>query len=152
VLSFSPASVAAPAHTPRAQLTPLELSFIAPDHAPDVVLRRLAILLALKSAYIRAIGQPLGFDWSRLEFDVPSERVIGDGAPLTGWEFRLFRAALGVQRSGTKRDEAYQCAVAFFRGTPETRFVWGDDKAELDGWVQFINVDQMVNVIPKMMD
>ncbi|KAI0026775.1 hypothetical protein K488DRAFT_91887, partial [Vararia minispora EC-137] len=95
---------------------------------------------------------PLGFDWSRLEFNIPDESCMGDAAPLTGWEFRLFKATVGVQRAASLKEETYQCAVAFFRGTPDTTFVWSENKAELDAWVQFINVDQMVNVIPKMMD
>ena len=65
------------------------------------MLKRLCILLALKEAYIKAIGQPLGFDYTRLEFDVPNSRVTGDGNPIVGWEFRVFGAKLGVAR-GTK--------------------------------------------------
>ena len=61
------------------QLTPLEQSFIAPDLGEEVVMRRLCVLLALKQAYIKAIGQPMGFDWSRLEFNIPQKTASGDG-------------------------------------------------------------------------
>ncbi|TFK48181.1 hypothetical protein OE88DRAFT_1664593 [Heliocybe sulcata] len=132
------------------KLTPLELSFVSPDLADDVIIRRLSILLALKQAYIKAIGQPIGFDWSRLEFNIPEESAKGDGAPLQGWEFRLFKAVLGVVRRGVLIEENYQCVSAFFRGTKESKFIWHDNQKDLESWVQFINVDQMVKVIPKL--
>lgn len=47
------------------QLTPVEMSMMTPDLGDDVVLRRLCLVLAFKQAYIKAIGQPIGFDWSR---------------------------------------------------------------------------------------
>ncbi|KIJ96140.1 hypothetical protein K443DRAFT_10826 [Laccaria amethystina LaAM-08-1] len=43
--------------------------------------------LATKDAYIKAIGQPIGFDYSRLEFNVGNKRAFGDGHILGGWEF-----------------------------------------------------------------
>jgi 4'-phosphopantetheinyl transferase len=60
-------------------LTPLELSFISPDQPDEVILRRLCALLTLKQAYIKAIGQPMGFDFSRLEFNIPAQTAHGDG-------------------------------------------------------------------------
>lgn len=134
------------------KLTGLEMSFLAPTLGDEVVLRRLCILLALKSAYIKAIGQPIGFDWSRLEFNISEETCSGDGQPLTGWEFRLYKAHLGVQRRGILVEESYQCVTAHFRGTPDSKFVWQDNNKDLESWVQFINIDQMTNVIPKLTD
>jgi 4'-phosphopantetheinyl transferase len=134
------------------QLTELELTFLSPNLGDEVVLRRLCILLALKSAYIKAIGQPIGFDWSRLEFNISEETCSGDGQPLTGWEFRLYKAHLGVQRRGILVEESYQCVTAHFRGTPDSKFVWQDNNKDLESWVQFINIDQMTNVIPKLTD
>jgi len=134
------------------KLTELELSFLTPSLGDEVVLRRLCILLALKSAYIKAIGQPIGFDWSRLEFNISEETCSGDGQPLTGWEFRLYKAHLGVQRRGILVEESYQCVTAHFRGTPDSKFVWQDNNKDLESWVQFINIDQMTNVIPKLTD
>jgi 4'-phosphopantetheinyl transferase len=130
-------------------LTPLEMTFIS-NEPDDVVLRRLCILLSLKHAYIKAIGQPLGFDLSRLEFNIPEETARGDDHPLEGWEFRLFKSQLGVLRSGRIIEESYQCACAFFRGSKESKFIWHNSQKELEGWVQFINIDQMVKVIPKL--
>ena len=157
----------------------------------EAVLRRLTILLAMKQAYIRAIGQPLGFDWSRLEFDVPAKTARGDDLPLTGWEFRVFTAKLGVLRgpqhagsaassaapspnvgmtnggqmtmhhqpppppppmSADQRivEETYVCCVAFFRGTRESKFDFQESSEQLESWVQFINIDQMLKVVPKL--
>lgn len=138
--------------TPSLQLTQLELSFLSSSLGDEVVLRRLCILLALKSAYIKAIGQPIGFDWSRLEFNISEETCSGDGQPLTGWEFRLYKAHLGVQRRGILVEESYQCVTAHFRGTTDSKFVWQDNNKDLESWVQFINIDQMTNVIPKLTD
>jgi len=143
-------TVAAYAESHAHKLTPLELSFISNDQGDEVVLRRLCILLSLKQAYIKAIGQPIGFDWSRLEFNIPDETARGDDHPLEGWEFRLFKSQLGVLRSGRIIEESYQCACAFFRGSKESKFIWHNTQKDLDSWVQFINIDQMVKVIPKL--
>jgi 4'-phosphopantetheinyl transferase len=115
-----------------------------------VILRRLSILLSLKAAYINAIGQPIGFDWSRLEFNIPERFARGDGHPLQGWEFRVFRAELGVVRGDELVRESYQCATAFFRGTSESKFVWQENQKDIESWVQFLNIDQMIKVIPKL--
>ncbi|KAI0920730.1 hypothetical protein AcV5_010403 [Taiwanofungus camphoratus] len=134
------------------KLTPLELTFVKPDEGDDVVLRRLCLLLALKQAYIKAIGQPIGFDWARLEFNIPKESASGDGLLLQGWEFRVWQAQIGIERNGTVVKESYQCACAFFRGTKESRFIWQRERKELESWVQFINLDQLINVVPKLTD
>jgi 4'-phosphopantetheinyl transferase len=123
---------------------------MAAEQGEETVLRRLTILLAMKQAYIRAIGQPLGFDWSRLEFDIPSQTARGDDLPLTGWEFRVFNAKLGVLRGGALVEEQYVCCVAFFRGTRESRFDFHESMEQLESWVQFINIDQMLKVVPKL--
>ncbi|KAJ7759468.1 hypothetical protein B0H14DRAFT_384577 [Mycena olivaceomarginata] len=132
------------------KLTPPEMQSIALELGGKVVLRRLCILLALKAAYIKAIGQPAGFDWARLEFDIPLEAARADGHPLQGWEFRIFRASLGVARKDVLVEEHYQCVCAFFRGAKDSTFMWHKSAKDLESWVQFINVDQMVNVIPKL--
>nr|VWO96978.1 4'-phosphopantetheinyl transferase (EC (Colibactin biosynthesis phosphopantetheinyl transferase ClbA) (Putative 4'-phosphopantetheinyl transferase) [Ganoderma boninense] len=136
------------------QLTPLEQSHIAPDLGEEVVMRRLCVLLALKQAYIKAIGQPMGFDWSRLEFNIPNKTATGDGRPLAGWEFRVWSSDLGfpLQETEGHHRQKYQCAVAFFRRTRETRFVWQTDAKDLESWVQFITLDQLLNVADKLVE
>ena len=131
------------------QLTELEKEaiFNKPD---EVALRRLAIILALKQAYIKAIGQPLGFDWSRLEFNIEERTATGDGNMLIGWEFRIFKANLGVIRRNRLYEEQYQCVCAFYRGHRHVRYIWQETSKELAEWVQFINIDQMLKVLPKL--
>ncbi len=108
--------------------------------------------MVLKQAYIKAIGQPLGFDLSRLEFNFPGASARGDGYPLQGWEFRVWQAHIAVKRDGQLVEERYQCASAFFRGTDESTFIWQRDARQLDSWVQFLTVDQLITVLPKLSD
>jgi len=167
------ATVAAYVESLAHKITPHEQSLMSAEPNEDAILRRLTILLAMKQAYIRAIGQPLGFDWSRLEFDVPNRSARGDDLPLSGWEFRVFTSKLGVLRgpntgansaapspavgkdptpSGDQRllEETYVCCVAFFRGTRESKFDFHETTEQLESWVQFINIDQMLKVVPKL--
>ncbi|KAL0952595.1 hypothetical protein HGRIS_006850 [Hohenbuehelia grisea] len=143
-------SVAAYVESLSHKLTPIELSMMTPDLGDEVVLRRLCTVLALKQAYIKAIGQPIGFDLSRLEFNIPNQTAMGDGHPLDGWEFRIYQASLGVARRDKLVEEKYQCVCAFFRGSLKSNFIWHDNQKELESWVQFINIDQMIKVIPKL--
>ncbi|KII84150.1 hypothetical protein PLICRDRAFT_46512 [Plicaturopsis crispa FD-325 SS-3] len=132
------------------KLTARELSHLSEEISDDHIMRRLCILLALKSAYINAVGQPVGFDWSRLEFNIPEQTVSGDEQPLSGWEFRIFKASLGVVRGEGAIEEEYQCATAFFRASQETTFIWDATREDVERWVQFLNIDQMIKVIPKL--
>ncbi|THH33354.1 hypothetical protein EUX98_g808 [Antrodiella citrinella] len=119
----------------------------------ETIMRRLSILLSLKEAYIRAIGQPLGFDLTRLDFDIPQMTANGDGKSLFGWEFRTWQAHIEVMRpDGTAEEERYQCASAFFRGITGIQFVWQKDAKELESWVQFLTPDQLMAVMPKLKD
>ncbi|KAJ7123703.1 hypothetical protein C8R44DRAFT_831279 [Mycena epipterygia] len=131
-------------------LTPTEMQLIAPELGDEIVLRRLCIILTLKQAYIKAIGQPTGFDWARLEFNIPAETALGDRLPLQGWEFRVFKASLAVARKDMLVEEHYQCVCAFSRGIKDSTFVWHETARDLVSWVQFINIDQMVKVILKL--
>jgi 4'-phosphopantetheinyl transferase len=129
------------------KLTPPEMQSIALELGGEVVLRRLCILLALKAAYIKAIGQPAGFDWARLEFDIPLEAARADGHPLQGWEFRIFRASLGVARKDVLVEEHYQCVYAFFRGAKDSTFVWHKSAKDLESWVQLVSRRQTLQTI-----
>jgi hypothetical protein len=88
------------------------MTFLNPELGDEVILRRLSILLSLKAAYIKAIGQSTAFDWSRLEFNIQSESACGDDHLLQGWEFHMFKAQFGVQcMGGVMLKESYQCAL-----------------------------------------
>jgi len=132
------------------KLTQLELATITESASDEAMLRRFCMILTLKQAYIKAIGQPMGFDYSRLEFNIPERKAVGDGHPLQGWEFRIWQANLGVARKNKLVKEDYQCACAFFRGTAESRFLFYESTEQLNTWVQFLNIDQMVKIIPKL--
>lgn len=74
------------------QLTPREYDALADTAGSDSdILRRLCIIIALKQAYLSAIGQPIGFDMRRLDFDIPNNKAWGDGEPLQGEFFFLPR-------------------------------------------------------------
>jgi len=123
------------------------------ESADETIMRRLSILLTLKEAYIRAIGQPLGFDFTRLDFDIPKMTANGDGKALYGWEFRTWQACIEVLRpDGSTEEQRYQCASAFFRGIHNIHFVWQKDAKELESWVQFLTPDQLMAVMPKLTD
>jgi len=145
-------SISAFAESEYHKLTPLEISFIPNEVGEQTILRRLCLILALKQSYIKAIGQPIGFDLSRLEFNLPGESASGDGHALQGWEFRIWQAHIAVMKDGEVSEEWYQCAAAFFRGTEHTKFIWQKTPKELESWVQFLNVDQLITVLPKLAD
>ncbi|KAF7321173.1 hypothetical protein HMN09_00205500 [Mycena chlorophos] len=154
LVAVDPRGVSIPAYIESMahKLTVKELASLERETGgEDVALRRLCILLSLKAAYIKAIGQPDGFDWARLEFDIPNKKATGDGHPLLGWEFRVFSANLGVARKDHLFEERYQCVCAFFRGTKESTFIFHESVSDLENWVQFINIDQMIRVVPKLM-
>lgn len=92
----------------------------------------------------------MGFDYSRLEFNVPEGKAWGDNHPLHGWEFRLWTTSLGVIRGPHLVQESYQCASAFFRGSKESSFIWKDENNPLDKWVQFTSVDVLIKILPKL--
>ncbi|KAG9094900.1 hypothetical protein FRC06_010353, partial [Ceratobasidium sp. 370] len=118
------------------KLTPLEMSFLTPDLPDEVKLRRLYILWTIKESYTKALGQPIGFDFARIECDIPKRVIRVDGEPLQGWEFRLFRAHTGVLRAGALIEESYQCTTAIYRGGQPTRLLWDQDEGgDTDKWL-----------------
>lgn len=96
----------------------------------------------------------MGFDWSRLEFNIPEKTASGDNTPLSGWEFRVWQAQVGGPIPGQSEgyQEDYQCAAAFFRGQQPTRFIWQTESKDLESWVQFITLDQLLNVVDRLVE
>ncbi|KAH7333611.1 hypothetical protein B0J17DRAFT_676082 [Rhizoctonia solani] len=131
------------------KLTPLELTFLDPSHTDEVKLRRLYILWTLKESYTKALGQPIGFDFSRIECDIPHRQIRVDGEPLLGWEFRLFRANTGVLRKGALIEESYQCTTAIYRGGNTTKLLWEHEEGvgEGDKWLRFVRVEDLVHYV-----
>jgi 4'-phosphopantetheinyl transferase len=124
----------------------MTVSELASPKDPDEnsTLRRLCILFSLKDACMRGIRQPI-------DFDVVNSKAQVDSLPLVGWEFWVFKANLGVARGSKIAHDQYKCVCAFYRGpNAETKFVWHQTPRELESWVQFINIVQMVKVFPKL--
>lgn len=129
-------------------------------------LNRLFVIWTIKESYIKALGQPPGFDFSRVEARIPDEEIYVDGKRLTGWEFRLFKSNVGVLRTansvfreyrnqagippanpGTLQTEIYQCCMTIYRGSELNKciFKWSEQSGELDKFLRFVTLDAMVN-------
>lgn len=126
------------------KLTHNEKTLLDTESQDEVVLRRLCIILTVKSAYVKALGQPLGFDYGRIDCDIPNEIIRIDGKPLKGWEIRLFKSNLGVVRKGLLIEETYQCSTAMYRNLDKTIFVWEEDRKEMTSWCHFIPIDTVL--------
>lgn len=132
-------------------------------NADEVLLRRLLIILTIKSAYIKAIQQPSGFDYRRMECLLPTQTFKVDGQELVGWEIRLFKANLGIQRKDLLVEEVYQCCAVIYRGVPggtggggipggvgigaggkKNKIYWNDREGEATEMLNFLKVDQIV--------
>lgn len=135
-------------------------------NADEVLLRRLLIILTIKSAYIKAIQQPSGFDYRRMECQLPTQTFKVDGHELIGWEIRLFKANLGIQRKELLVEEVYQCCAVIYRGVPgaaglnnpataaamqaafppgkRNKIYWNDREGEATEMLNFLKVDQIV--------
>ncbi|EJD35895.1 hypothetical protein AURDEDRAFT_117233 [Auricularia subglabra TFB-10046 SS5] len=131
------------------KLAPKEETYVVPALPTEVKIRRLCIMLAVKEAYTKAIGQPPGFDLSRITVDVPHQLLV-DGRPQFGWEIRLFRANIGVVRAGKEgvQEEYYQCATVIWRGWPNrSEFIFADNNEEMASWMQFLTVHTVTKCV-----
>jgi 4'-phosphopantetheinyl transferase len=155
------------------KLTPTERAYLdvndpgsTPVDNQRRALNRLFIIWTVKESYIKALGQPAGFDFTRIDCRIPDSQIFVDGKRLNGWEFRLFKANVGVFRSPNsvfreaRRDgftptvpdpelqsEVYQCCMTIYRGGEQDGcvFKWGDQASELDKYLRFVTLDAMVN-------
>ncbi|KZW03951.1 4'-phosphopantetheinyl transferase [Exidia glandulosa HHB12029] len=94
------------------QLTTLEKRAVTDSASSDAGVHHLFQLWTLKEAYTKTLGLGLGFDFSRIEYDVGAARVrVDGGAPAEGdaWEF--------TETAFTASGEPYVCVVAR-RGVP----------------------------------
>lgn len=141
----------------REQLTPLEQSslglssptFTSSSHPPQTptpaeILDRFFQIWVLKEAYTKALGLGLGFDFQRIEYDIPNTVVRVDGKNITaqgfgerGWRFFRFELRHG--------EEKYVGMVARFEGKEEK----GLHVAEGSGRVEVLPLECMAKVEAK---
>ncbi|KIK65489.1 hypothetical protein GYMLUDRAFT_38964 [Collybiopsis luxurians FD-317 M1] len=72
------------------QLTSLERESVSPAVPEAEGLKNFFWLWTMKEAYTKALGLGLGFDFSRIEFDVNADIVRVDGKVPQGWRFHKF--------------------------------------------------------------
>lgn len=118
----------------------------------EKLLSRLGILLTVKESLINGLGQPVGFDLSRIECNVPEGAVRVDGQPLLGWEFRLFKTVVqNTDEQGVSTSETYQVTVAFYRGNNVSKFVFVENPQDIERLTQYFPLENLLRVIPKLL-
>jgi len=96
-------------------LTPLEVSSLSDPNVPSASrLQRLFKIWTLKEAYTKALGQGLGFDFRRIEFDEELSEISIDGQAPDGWEFIQY--CLAHHESAASVSAKYILTVARFTG------------------------------------
>jgi len=93
-------------------LTTLEVRTLSTAGTQDDALRLFFWIWTMKEAYTKALGLGLGFDFRRLEYDVPQNVFTVDGKVTKGWQFVRFEITEGA--------DLYQGVVAESVGGDET--------------------------------
>jgi 4'-phosphopantetheinyl transferase len=86
----------------------------------------------LKEAYTKALGVGLGFDFTRVEYNIPENVVLVDGKTPVGWCFTKFEVPVG--------SDLYQGVVAEFVGGDDSQLllVDGEDWLVCHNAVSFV--------------
>jgi len=89
-------------------LTGGEKRLVSSDVPENVALDRFYLIWTIKEAYTKAIGLGLGFDPSRIEYNISTNTVAVDGVVASDWLFETSQV--------TVDGEAYRVTVAQFVG------------------------------------
>jgi len=87
-------------------LTDAEKRIVSSDVPENVALDRFYLIWTIKEAYTKAIGLGLGFDPSRIEYDISANIVAVDGVIASDWQFETLQL--------TVDGEVYRLTVAQF--------------------------------------
>jgi 4'-phosphopantetheinyl transferase len=79
-----------------------------------MALRYFFMIWTMKEAYTKALGLGLGFDFSRLDYDIPNSVLKVNGSVPDGWEFTTFELSSESSLDSTR--EVYVGVVAQFSG------------------------------------
>lgn len=92
------------------KLTQDEKNCLSGDDVPEnEAISRFYLIWTIKEAYTKAIGQGLGFNLQRIEYDFATKTVTVDGGAATKWQFETSQV--------TVDEEVYRVAVAQFMGS-----------------------------------
>ena len=127
----------------ESQLTDLERGILLPPSSAPTLsleeqLRRFYLIWTLKEAYTKALGLGMGFDFSRIEYDVPNDNVKIDGCVPHGWDFTRFEFSRGI--TGV-REEVYVGVVARYTGKGGEGKVHAPAKPE---WLKVYDADRFL--------
>ncbi|KAF8708181.1 4'-phosphopantetheinyl transferase superfamily, partial [Rhizoctonia solani] len=124
------------------QLTACEKEALHPRAGNEATrLLRLYRMWTIKEAYTKALGEGLGYDFARIEYDVLEGTVTVDGEPPSGWDIVSFL----VQHA----TDTYVISTA--RRTGEGHVAIFDLKDAPKGLVQFIGVNILAEcLIPSL--
>ncbi|KAI9510442.1 4'-phosphopantetheinyl transferase superfamily [Russula earlei] len=90
-------------------LTDAEKHLVWGDVPENEALSRFYLIWTIKEAYIKAIGLGLGFEPSRIEYNMQPNTVAVDGEVATGWRFETSEVMVN--------EKAYRITVAQFVGS-----------------------------------
>ncbi|KAG2013911.1 hypothetical protein CC2G_010775 [Coprinopsis cinerea AmutBmut pab1-1] len=112
------------------QLTSLEVGLLKENVSLQEKINRFFWMWTLKEAYTKALGLGLGFDFSRVEFDVVQKEVKIDGQAPKGWRFTMFTIP--------DDEDVYEGVVAEFVGGNQAQVLdrrhHHADQTELSDW------------------